>query len=125
MVANDSVSTRVKVLIIDDDLMVCESLNMLFTHYGWESLTVNSGDEALARFPRYEYSLAIVDHRMDGMDGVEIIKRLKARSDAPVFMLTGCIDPKIRLAASYAGVDGYFIKPAQIVDIIEAYEALF
>lgn len=122
MVAEHRESDQGKVLIIDDDPMVRESLDMLFAHYGWEVIAVASGDAALAKLPSIEYRLAVVDQLMEGMDGVEVVRRLKAASPAPVFMLTGCINPEIRRAAEAAGVDRFFSKPVQASAMIRAME---
>ena len=115
---------RGRVLIVDDDLMVRDSLEMLFEHFGWQVVTVSSGDEVIELAPSLDYQLALVDHRMDGIDGVEVARRLKSISPAPVFMLTGCVDPELRKAAEEAGVERFFSKPVKAATILEAVEQL-
>lgn len=124
MVAAIQELPKERVLIIDDDPMVRESLEMLFAHYGWDVIALASGDDALIHLPPMDYSLAVVDHLMDGIDGIEVVRRLKSRSPAPVFMITGCIDPKIRLAAESAGVDRFFCKPVQAITMLNALNEL-
>lgn len=115
---------RKRVLIVDDDRMVLDSLELLFSHYGWDVLTVESGEEVVDTLRPIDYQLAIVDQRMDGLEGVEVVRELKSRSDAPVFMLTGCVDPGLRRAAQLVGVDGFFDKPAEALTMIKALEKL-
>ena len=124
MLATDKNPSQGRVLIIDDDPMVRDSLDMLFAHYGWDVVAVASGDEALANLPKTQYRLAVVDQLMEGMDGVELVRRLKAHSSAPVFMLTGCVAPDLRSEAVDAGVDRFFSKPVQASTMIEALEEL-
>ncbi|MBK1879589.1 response regulator [Pelagicoccus mobilis] len=115
---------RKRVLIVDDDPMVLESLELLFNHYGWDVLAVDNGDVVIETLRPIEYEFAVVDQRMDGTEGVEVIRELKARSDAPVFMLTGCVDPGLRNAAERVGADGFFDKPAEALSMIKAVEKL-
>lgn len=118
------VGSRKRVLIVDDDRMVLESLEMLFSHYGWDVLAVDNGDTVIDALRPIDYQLAIVDQRMDGTEGVDVIRELKSRSDAPVFMLTGCVDPSLRSAARRVGADGFFDKPAEALSMIKALEKL-
>ncbi|EDY84065.1 hypothetical protein VDG1235_3692 [Verrucomicrobiia bacterium DG1235] len=122
MVALKADSIRNRVLIIDDDRMVLESLNMLFAHYGWEVVAVSSCEEALERLDETDYRLAVVDHLMEGKNGLELIRDLKSNSSAQVFMLTGCVEPNLRAAAEKAGVDRFFFKPVQAATMIKALD---
>lgn len=115
---------RRRVLIVDDDQMVLESLKLLFNHYGWDVLAIDNGDEVIETLRPIEYQLAIVDHLMAGTEGIEVVRELKARSDAPVFMLTGCVDPRLRNAAKRVGADGFFDKPVEALSMIKALEKL-
>lgn len=115
---------RNRVLIIDDDPMILESLDMLFTHYGWDVLTAEDGDTVIDALRPIDYQLAVVDQRMDGANGIDVIRELKLRSSAPVFMLTGCVDPGLRYAAESVGVDRFFDKPVQAAEMIRALDRL-
>ncbi len=124
MLAEQKKDVRNRVLIIDDDPMVLESLDMLFSHYGWDVLTAENGDSIIEALRPVDYQLAVVDYRMDGADGVEVIRELKSRSSAPVFMLTGCVDPDLRNAAARVGADGFFDKPIQAAEMLRALQVL-
>lgn len=124
MVAARFVPSHDKVLIVDDDRMVLQSLDMLFAHYGWDVVTVTSGKAALDSLPCGDFRLVVVDHLMEGMTGVELVRRLKDSSSAAVFMLTGCIEPNLRAAAEIAGVDRFFVKPVQTSTMLKALEDL-
>lgn len=115
---------RNRVLIIDDDPMILESLDMLFSHYGWDVLTAEDGDTVIDSLRPIDYQLAVVDQRMEGTNGIDVIRELKLRSSAPVFMLTGCVDPGLRYEARRVGVDRFFDKPVQAMEMIRALERL-
>ncbi|MBC2604945.1 response regulator [Pelagicoccus albus] len=114
---------RRKVLLVDDDPMVLESLGMLFEHYGWLVERVASGDQVLQAQICFEHDFAIVDERMDGVNGLDVIRALKSRSKAPVFMLTGCVEPELREEARRVGADGFFDKPIGARALMEGVEA--
>lgn len=118
-------SSRNRVLIVDDEPMVLESLVMLFEHYGWEVTAFESGDKLLKTRNLKDYQLAVVDQRMQGVSqGIDVIKYLKSGSSAPVFMLTGCVDPKLKREAKQVGADGYFDKPIRTSKLINALKRL-
>lgn len=124
MSSKGSRTRRNRVLIVDDDPMVLESLDMLFTHYGWDVLAVLDGDMVIDTLYPIDYQLAVVDQRMEGANGIDVIRELKMRSSAPVFMLTGCVEPGLRYAAESVGADRFFDKPVQAAEMIRALEAL-
>ncbi|WP_255458584.1 response regulator [Nitrospira sp. KM1] len=80
----------VKILIIDDDRMNCELLQAVFTRHGYEVLTATSGADGLTLFHREVPRVTILDLRMPEMDGLTVLKEIRAQDPAaPVVILGG------------------------------------
>ncbi|BFU94450.1 MAG: putative Response regulator, CheY-like [Nitrospira sp.] len=80
----------VKLLIIDDDRMNCDLLQAVFTRHGYEVHTATNGIEGLTLFREHGPRVTILDLRMPGMDGLMILKEIRAMDPhAPVIILGG------------------------------------
>ncbi len=93
------------IYVVDDDPAVLHSTRFLFESEGHRVETFANGLDLLAAYPLSRPSCVLIDHMMPGMDGLEVASRLR-RLDArvPVVLVTGHPDPRIRIAASGAGV---------------------
>ncbi|WP_165375199.1 chemotaxis protein CheB [Roseovarius nitratireducens] len=105
--------------VIDDDPVIRESTRRLFEAEGWSVATYGSAEDFLAR-PRPEGSACLlVDNVLPGMDGVALIKRLRAqRSHLPAVMLTGYGDAAMAVAAMKAGASDLIEKPASAAELL-------
>lgn len=113
---------RMSILIVDDDPLVCESLQLLLSREADMDVigTANDGAEALERCERERKppDVVLMDVRMPGMDGIQAVRLMKKRWPAiRVMMLTTFRDEaSIRLALS-AGAEGYLLKSAPASDM--------
>ena len=119
-----------KVLVVDDDPDI---LNLL-THF-WQGKdrdvrTARSGREALNLLAQEEPDLVILDVVMPEMDGWEVLRRIRERSQVPVIMLTGKDTPTDTAKGLLSGADDYVVKPfdlgeleARIVAVLRRYQA--
>jgi CheY-like chemotaxis protein len=80
----------VKILVIDDDRMNCDLLQAVFTRHGYDVQTATSGVEGLSLFRKHAPRVTILDLRMPEMDGLTVLKEIRAIDpDAPVIILGG------------------------------------
>ncbi|TLY25612.1 MAG: response regulator [Nitrospirae bacterium] len=80
----------VKILVIDDDRMNCELIQSVFTRHGYQVLSATSGIEGLTLFRRQVPRVTILDLRMPEMDGLTVLKEIRAYDPhAPVIILGG------------------------------------
>ena len=78
--------SRPRILVVDDEQHIVSLLSMTLRKAGYEVVSANNGQKALALVDAFEFNMAIVDHTMPGMDGLELSNMLD--EDLPVLMIT-------------------------------------
>ncbi|HXM76900.1 MAG TPA: response regulator, partial [Thermoanaerobaculia bacterium] len=79
-----------KILVVDDDAGIRDALRMILDYEGYEVLSASDGKAALAELDSTRIDAVLLDIKMPGMDGFEILDRIVAREDAPpVLMISG------------------------------------
>jgi two-component system response regulator MprA len=116
----------VKILIVDDERAVRESLRRALELEGYEIELAGDGSEALYRVEANdEPDAVILDVLMPGLDGLEVCKRLRrAGSRLPVLMLTARDEVEDRVAGLDAGADDYVTKPFALEELLARLRAL-
>ncbi|HTS68882.1 MAG TPA: response regulator [Terriglobia bacterium] len=113
------------VLVIDDDEAFHTRVRRAFELRGWEAHVAASGKEALACATETGPDLAIVDLRMPGESGLDVIKKLRELdATACIIVLTGYGSIATALEAVRCGADHYLSKPVDVDQILAAYEAV-
>jgi two-component system response regulator AtoC len=105
--------SKTSVLVVDDDESIRSYLNHLLTSRGYAVESASSGAQAIARVASgFEPSVAIVDIMMPGMDGLEVLARLKGIASAlPVIILSAVGQAKTVVEAMKIGASDYLVKP--------------
>jgi len=113
------------VLIIDDDEVFRTRLRRAFELRGWEAQVAASGKEALVRASETGPDLAIVDLRMPGESGLDVIKSLRELdATLTIIVLTGYGSIATTLEAVRFGANHYLSKPVDVDQILAAYETI-
>jgi two-component system response regulator MprA len=120
---------RMRLLVVDDDPDVRESLQRSLEFEGYEVDVAGDGDQALGRVFSFDGGarpdLAIVDMMMPGTDGLETCRRLRARGAwLPVLMLTARDGLGDRITGLDAGADDYLVKPFALEELLARVRAL-
>jgi len=115
-------ATRRRILIVDDNVDAADSLHALLTLQGHETCVAYRGADALAAFRSRPFDLALIDIRMPGMDGYQLVHHMRAVETAlPLIVaVTGLVDKASRRKAQEAGFAHYLVKPYEV----EALEAI-
>jgi len=112
-----------RILIVDDDPFICRQLDELFTSQRYLVATANSGPEAKEALVNHEFSLALVDLKIPGTDGLSLTSELRERQpDLDVIMITGYASIKGAVEAIKRGAADYITKPFQNEEILLAAE---
>jgi FixJ family two-component response regulator len=99
------------VFVVDDDVSVRESLELLIRHAGWRPATFSSAQEFLAR-PRVTVpSCLVLDVTLPGLNGLELQEQLADRTDMPIIFITGYGDVPMTVRAMKAGAVEFLTKP--------------
>jgi two-component system response regulator CpxR len=101
----------VRILIIDDDAELCALLKELLQREGYTVECETDGRRGLEAALKGDFRLAVLDVMLPGMDGFEILRRLRQQSKLPVLMLTARGEDTDRIIGLELGADDYLSKP--------------
>jgi two-component system response regulator CpxR len=104
-------STAGRILVIDDDAELCKLVARFLSAEGFRVETVRTSVQGVERARSGEHELIVLDVMLPGMDGFEILRRLRAESSTPVLMLTARGDDLDRILGLEIGADDYLPKP--------------
>lgn len=105
-----------RILVVDDEPFVCESIKLLLAHDGHEVETAQGAEEALAKYDPARFDLVFTDFSMPGMKGDQLAAAIKERKPAkPVVMLTAF--PPVRVPPA---IDLVVTKPFMLETLREA-----
>ena len=103
---------KMRIMVVDDEMIVRESFYHWFNKYGHDVDTAASGNEALDKLEERQFDLMFVDIKMPGMDGLELLDRVKTQypeTDVVIITAYGSIDSAIK--AMKSGASDYLLKP--------------
>src|SRR2546426_1569931 len=99
------------VLVVDDEPIVRDVVVRYLERDGFHTLEASSGDEAQRLLERESASLVVLDVMLPGMDGLDLCRWIRARSDLPIVMLTARGEEADRIVGLELGADDYLTKP--------------
>jgi DNA-binding NtrC family response regulator len=109
---------RARILVVDDDASIRETLELHFGGLGHDVATASSAEEALGRLAAFDPMLVVTDVRMGGMDGLGLLETLRARRpDIDVVVITAFEDMRTAIGAMKAGAYDYLVKPLDLDQI--------
>jgi DNA-binding response OmpR family regulator len=113
-----------RLLIVDDDAELAAMLVRALAREGFKAQHVARGAAALSRLAETEFDLLIADVMMPEMDGLELLRRLRAASTVPVLMLTARGDDNDRILGLELGADDYLPKPFNVRELVARTRAI-
>jgi len=114
-----------KILVVDDEQAVCESLRRSLRFNGYDVLTANDGLEAVKTVRSENPELLILDVMMPNMDGLEVCRTLRSEGwDRPILFLTARDGVSDRVAGLDAGADDYLPKPFALEELLARVRSL-
>jgi DNA-binding response OmpR family regulator len=114
-----------QVLLIEDERRFANLLARRLTDAGFEATVSYTGTEGLERANSDGHDLLVVDVMLPGIDGMELVRTLRARgSNLPILMLTARDTVEDRVRGLHAGADDYLVKPFAFAELLARLEAL-
>ena len=106
-----------RLLIIEDDVNINEMLQEAFGKKGYELVSAYSGTEGILRIEKETYQMVILDLMLPGMDGQQVLKNIREKSNVPVIVLSAKdeLDTKVDLLMS--GASDYMTKPFELKEL--------
>jgi DNA-binding NtrC family response regulator len=126
-----SLKNSIKILIVDDDLIVRDSMGNWLQEEGYSVDTIDNGYDGLEKIKTDTYDLAVVDIKMPGMDGIELLKLSKEiYPDLPILVMTAYASVDTAVQAMKDGAFDYIVKPfdpesvSQVIERAVRYKML-
>ena len=114
----------IPVLLVDDDVELCSSLERLLSMDGFSVNAVHDADSGVRQAVEGEYELVILDVMLPGGDGRKVLRRIRLTSEVPIIMLTARGDEADRIAGLEGGADDYLPKPFNARELVARMRAV-
>ena len=118
---------KARILIVEDEPNIVESLSFILRRAGFEVDTVTDGAEALDRVRRQVFEVLVLDIMLPGMNGLDVLKAIRsdqALSALPVIVLTAKGQANDRRTAEAIGANAFITKPFSNADVVERVSRL-
>ncbi|GAA0179329.1 response regulator transcription factor [Clostridium sediminicola] len=115
---------ELKILICDDDPVVHESLKLYLNNEGFECFSAYNGTEALEQIETIQPSLIVLDIMMPKLNGIEVCKEVRKKSNIPIIMLTAKGEEIDRIIGFELGADDYIVKPFSPREVVARIKAV-
>ncbi|QQS45531.1 MAG: response regulator transcription factor [Acidobacteriota bacterium] len=116
--------TKTRVLIIDDDPKLCRLVKDYLDPMGYEVESAGTGPAGLEKALAGDYQAVILDVMLPGMDGFEVLRRIRQASTVPVLMLTALGDESDRIVGLEIGADDYLPKTFSTRELLARLRAV-
>ncbi len=113
-----------KILAVDDELNILELVKLYLEREGFQVTTAGTGQEALARLGSFAPDLVILDLMLPDMDGFEICRQVRSKSNVPVLMLTARKEDVDKIVGLEIGADDYLTKPFNPRELVARIRAV-
>lgn len=116
--------SKVKILIVDDDLNICELLRLYAEKDGYEPIVVNDGRQALEALAQHNPKLILLDVMLPKLDGWQVCREIRKTSDVPIIMLTAKGETFDKILGLELGADDYIAKPFDTKEVMARVKAV-
>jgi two-component system, OmpR family, response regulator CpxR len=122
--APDPSGNRIPILVIDDDRKLCRLIKDYLGPMGYEVAAVHTGPEGVEAALAGSFQAVLLDVMLPGLDGFEVLKKIRGRSDVPVLMLTARGEEPDRIVGLEIGADDYLPKTFSTRELLARLRAV-
>lgn len=116
--------TTEKILVVDDDVNICELLRLYLEKDGYSVIIVNDGMEAISAFQESKPDLVLLDIMLPKLDGWQVCREIRKTSDTPIIMLTAKGETFDKVLGLELGADDYVVKPFDAKEVVARVKAV-
>ena len=113
-----------KILIVDDDENIAELISLYLTKECFDTTMVHNGEDALTAFDTYHPDLILLDLMLPGIDGYQVCREIRSRSNTPIIMLSAKGEVFDKVLGLELGADDYIIKPFDSKEMVARVKAV-
>ena len=113
-----------KILIVDDDLNICELLRIYLQKDGFDTAVASDGEQALDMVSKYNPDLILLDIMMPRLDGWQVCRQVRKTSETPIIMLTAKGEVFDKILGLELGADDYISKPFDTKEVLARVRAV-
>lgn len=117
-------ATKQKILIVDDDNNIAELISLYLTKECYDTKIVNDGEAALVSYEHYNPNLILLDLMLPGIDGYQVCREIRTRSNVPIIMLSAKGEVFDKVLGLELGADDYIIKPFDSKELVARVKAV-
>ncbi len=113
-----------KILVVDDDINICELLRLYIEKEGYEVVIANDGGQAVTKFKTEKPNLVMLDIMLPVLDGWQVCREIRKTSQCPIIMLTAKGEVFDKVLGLELGADDYVVKPFETKEIVARIKAV-
>ena len=113
-----------KILVVDDDINICELLRLYIEKEGYDVIIANDGGQAVTKFKTEKPDLILLDIMIPVLDGWQVCREIRKTSQCPIIMLTAKGEVFDKVLGLELGADDYVIKPFETKEIVARIKAV-
>lgn len=113
-----------KILVVDDDINICELLRLYIEKEGYEVVIANDGGQAVQKFKLERPDLVMLDIMLPVLDGWQVCREIRKTSQCPIIMLTAKGEVFDKVLGLELGADDYVVKPFETKEIVARIKAV-
>ncbi len=117
-------AVKQKILIVDDDNNIAELISLYLTKECYDTKIVNDGEQALIAFEHYKPNMLLLDLMLPGIDGYQVCREIRAKSDVPIIMLSAKGEVFDKVLGLELGADDYILKPFDSKELVARVKAV-
>ena len=117
-------AVKQKILIVDDDNNIAELISLYLTKECYDTKIVNDGEQALIAFEHYKPHMLLLDLMLPGIDGYQVGREIRAKSDVPIIMLSAKGEVFDKVLGLELGADDYILKPFDSKELVARVKAV-
>ena len=117
-------ASKQKILIVDDDVNIAELISLYLNKECYDTQIAYDGEEALENFESFAPNLVLLDLMLPGMDGYQVCRELRSKSQVPIIMLSAKGETFDKVLGLELGADDYMIKPFDTKELVARVKAV-